>query len=68
MAKPKELPKCPHCGGKVIEVIYGFPRPELVEEARQGDIALGGCVISEDNPSHRCTVCGAEFVWEKPAP
>ena len=35
---------CPECGSlDVVPILYGEPGPELIEEERQGKIALGGC-------------------------
>jgi hypothetical protein len=52
----------------VVAVVYGVPRPELAEEAGGADAALGSCLQSDENPTHRCSACGAEFCWEKPQP
>lgn len=70
--KPK-LSKCPQCGGKLSDIIYGLPSGPPAE----GEI-LGGCIIDNDSPSHACSQCdwegtlaGQEFdiqssdVWKK---
>ena len=54
--KPK---KCPKCGSpKVAPILYGLPAPEAFEDAEAGKIALGGCVITGDDPAWRCLDCG----------
>jgi DNA-directed RNA polymerase subunit RPC12/RpoP len=68
MVAPKKGVKCPRCGGKVVEVVYGLPRPEVEEQDGRLDAAIGRGIVSSDNPSHRCTVCGEEFCWEEPSP
>jgi len=41
-----ERPKCPKCGSaKALPICYGFPDPEILEDAMEGKIVLGGCVM-----------------------
>ena len=38
--------RCAFCGTTASRtVVYGYPSPELLEEARRGEVILGGCVI-----------------------
>ena len=54
---------CPSCGtSEVLRIVYGLPDHELAEQARQGKVALGGCVITGEDPEWRCGRCGHE--WE----
>ena len=40
--------RCALCGTTAHRtVVYGYPSPELLEEARRGEVILGGCVIGE---------------------
>jgi len=49
---------CPQCGSKaVLTILYGLPAGEAVEEAKRGEIALGGCCISDDMPRWHCSHC-----------
>ena len=50
-------PKCKSSSG-VREIIYGFPSEEPNEEV----FAVGGCTVSENDPSKICIECGYE--WE----
>jgi hypothetical protein len=52
------LPKCPNCGSEkdVREILYGLPESP-VDESRY---EIGGCCVSESDPSLRCISCG----WE----
>jgi len=59
--------KCPVCGtGKIAEILYGLPvfNPELDKKLKEGDIVLGGCIVSDDDPSWCCTKCDTVFYKE----
>ena len=53
-----KIKKCPMCNKResVRKIQYGFPALPVDEDI----YALGGCVISDDQPSFRCIECG----WE----
>ena len=53
--------KCPQCGGKVVNILYGEPSSEAFEKTDRGEIVLGGCIIYEDMPDYQCTGCGAQY-------
>jgi hypothetical protein len=51
-------PACPHCGGRLLPVVFGMPTPELVDEARAGEFVLGGCCVPDDHlPQWECNRC-----------
>ena len=54
---------CLRCGSASIPIVYGMPGPDLFGAADRGEVALGGCVIGNDAPTHRCrgVDCGLEF-------
>jgi len=53
---------CPHCGShELIPIVYGMPGPELAEAAERNELVLGGCVVSSDDPTHRCRNCGRDL-------
>jgi hypothetical protein len=57
-----EVKECPRCRGTfVIPIEHGMPGAELIERARRGEAAMGGCVVFDDAPSHRCRACGYEW-------
>ena len=57
--KPK---KCPVCGSKrVVEILYGYPTYSAYEKEQAGAVVLGGCVITEDDPSWQCLDCGMKL-------
>ena len=58
---------CPVCGsGKVAPILYGLPNftDELNRALDEGRVALGGCVITDDDPAWKCLSCEAAF-YEK---
>ncbi|MBQ9310282.1 MAG: hypothetical protein IJ222_05380 [Bacteroidales bacterium] len=59
LRKPR---KCPHCGGKVVSILYGEPTPEAFEAAERGEFILGGCCINELSPHWECLSCGHQFI------
>ncbi|UCE28456.1 MAG: hypothetical protein JSW52_10515 [Candidatus Coatesbacteria bacterium] len=55
----EEIPACAECGSSenVIPIIYGYPGPELREAAERGEVFLGGCVMTGDDPLWYCKSC-----------
>ena len=56
-------PGCPTCGTVGVPIVYGMPGPELVDAAERGEVFIGGCVITGDDPTH---VCAAGHHWKAP--
>lgn len=54
---------CPKCGkDSGIPIAYGLPGRDLMDRAQRGEVALGGCLVMDDNPELRCTdECGHEW-------
>jgi hypothetical protein len=51
---------CPKCGGeRVAQIVWGLvdSSPELVAELQAGLSVLGGCVVSDDDPTWECLDC-----------
>ena len=57
--------KCPECleEGSIVEIAYGYPGEEMRAKYESGEIKLGGCSISEDNPDWHCNKC--EHEWSR---
>lgn len=56
---------CPRCDStRVVRIVFGLPTPEMFEAAERAEILLGGCVISEDEPTEACLECGYRFTRE----
>jgi YgiT-type zinc finger domain-containing protein len=53
---------CPKCGAlRSVEILYGKPLPEALEQAHRGEIELGGCIATSSSPAWRCTQCGERY-------
>ena len=50
---------CPQCGQKAaVAILYGFPGPDMADEAERGEIVLGGCIAEIGAPDRHCLNCG----------
>src|SRR5262245_25742174 len=52
---------CPACGGRLVPILYGLPSPEGFDAAERGEVALGGCTVTGNNPQLRCASCGGAY-------
>ena len=46
----------------MLPIVFGFPMPEMLEAAERGEIALGGCVVTGEDPTHQCSACGSDVI------
>jgi len=54
--------ECPRCKSENnIPILYGYPTAKALKEAKQGKIFLGGCEVTENDPTRFCRDCGTEF-------
>ena len=61
--------RCPACGSDgMLPILRGFPSPESVAAAERGELLLGGCMVSDNDPTHGCPVCRHEIQATDPAP
>ena len=53
------LKNCPQCKAKasVREIIYGEP----IYPVDESKFVIGGCLISDNDPTHTCIKCG----WQR---
>ena len=61
---PAEPRRCPRChSSEIARLLYGEPRPSTDLDAllRIGRVALGGCVVGDDDPGYRCNECWSTF-------
>lgn len=56
---------CPTCGALGIPIVYGMPAPDLVDAAERGEVLIGGCVITGEDPTHGCAA-GHEWKARRP--
>lgn len=52
---------CPNCNHELVNIIYGMPSQKLVDMAKTEGIALGGCSIYPNQPTHYCYGCHETF-------
>ena len=50
---------CPACDKTwVAEILWGYPNMNLIqEELDKGEITLGGCLITDNDPKWECNEC-----------
>lgn len=49
---------CPNCGKKTIaEIIWGMPFSADMEMEKTGKVIIGGCIVSDNDPTWRCRSC-----------
>ena len=53
---------CPECREKSgVNIVYGYPGFDLRERSERGEVHIGGCVLTEDQPDRHCTSCDHEW-------
>jgi hypothetical protein len=45
---------CPECGAAGVPLMFGLPVPEARAAAAAGQLALGGCIVADDQPNWQC--------------
>ena len=59
--KKDEKLKCPHCNKtNIATIFYGYPgnMKALEKPLEKGEIVLGGCIITGNDPEWSCNECG----------
>lgn len=60
--KLNEGPLCPKCrSSRVIPIIYGLPTLEMAKKGENGEVRLGGCIVTDGQPTSSCKDCGNEW-------
>jgi hypothetical protein len=60
--KGMSRPRCPSCESEeVAKITHGYPGLEMLEALDRGEIVLGGCCVTEDDPEWHCKDC--EYEW-----
>ena len=53
---------CPKCkSNEVIDILYGYPSPEALQSWFKKDVELGGCIVGNEKPTHKCFKCGHQW-------
>lgn len=57
------MKKCPRCGGKLADIIYGLPSSEAFELEEKKEVYLGGCsiIIGIEQPKYYCYSCDCKY-------
>lgn len=57
---------CPRCGvfAPMVPIVFGYPTLEAAAAEDRGEIALGGCLVGVEDPTHRCTACGQDVILD----
>jgi hypothetical protein len=59
---PKAKPNCPKCqSGDVVRIVFGYPSPEMMESSERGEVSLGGCCVTPNDPDWHCKDCEHEW-------
>ena len=65
MTTTKRKPRmCPQCDSRrVARILYGMPafNEELRRQIEEGEVVLGGCCVSDDDPAWQCVECGEQI-------
>ncbi len=59
--------KCPKCGSnKVAAILFGLPvySEKLQQDMDSGKIVLGGCCVTDHDPTWQCVDCGTGIYKE----
>ena len=62
-ARPVKPTRCPSCGGtEFASILYGYPNFAVVSDRlRSGELVLGGCLVTGNDPLWRCRTCKKSF-------
>jgi len=63
----KESAVCPTCGGTGIPIVYGMATYQAGQAADRGEIVMGGCEVTGEDPNYRCGECRVRWVTHTPA-
>jgi hypothetical protein len=52
----------------MIPIVFGYPMPETFEAADRGELILGGCLVSGEDATHRCSACDRDVIIDRGLP
>ena len=60
MKSKKEI--CPECkSNDVVDIVYGYPTDDTLQSWFRKEIELGGCIIGNEKPTHKCHKCNHQW-------
>jgi hypothetical protein len=60
MAKKSAI--CPACGGAGVPIAYGLATYQAGKAAERGEVVVGGCEVTGEDPDYRCGSCGVRWM------
>jgi len=49
---------CPECkASDIVDIVYGYPSEQTLQSWVKKEIELGGCIVQDENPQHKCKKC-----------
>lgn len=54
-----ESPLCQKCRAPMLPILFGMPTHEAFEASERGEVILGGCCVTGNDPDWQCPTCGA---------
>ena len=49
---------CPECkASDTVDIVYGYPSEQALQSWYKKEIELGGCIVQDENPQHKCKKC-----------
>jgi DNA-directed RNA polymerase subunit RPC12/RpoP len=59
--------RCPRCAtvATMVPIVFGYPSPEMAQAADRGEVALGGCMVSSEDPTHVCAACSQDVILDR---
>ena len=53
---------CPECNAKEgVDILYGYPSEETLQSWFKKEVELGGCIVDNEKPTHKCFKCGHQW-------
>ena len=54
---------CPTCrkADEVVEILYGMPTEEAWQAGQRGELQIGGCCVTPEQPTKHCKRCDESF-------
>ena len=53
---------CPKCNiNEAVQILYGYPSVETLKAWHNKEVELGGCIVENEKPTHKCFKCGHQW-------